>query len=174
MARKRERIIAGGAAILFLITTLAATVGFVWQLSRGDDRTQSIADQLGQQEERVYGPLANFEPVENVEKLQKIELKEGGGQEVKPNDTVTVKYTGAYASDGQIFDSSELNGGEPITFGLNQVISGWGEGVPGLKVGGKRRILIPAEQAYGANAPPGIRANADMVFDIELIAIEQQ
>ncbi|RYF29339.1 MAG: hypothetical protein EOO17_01835 [Chloroflexi bacterium] len=62
--------------------------------------------------------------------------------------------------------------GNPITFGLNQVIKGWTDGVPGMKVGGTRRLIIPAAQAYGASSPASnIPANSDLVFDIELTAI---
>jgi FKBP-type peptidyl-prolyl cis-trans isomerase len=76
------------------------------------------------------------------------------------------------AATGIVFQSS-LDGGQPIPFGLDQVIAGWTQGVPGMKVGGKRRLLIPAALAYGANPPQGsgIPANADLVFDIELVKI---
>jgi peptidylprolyl isomerase len=73
--------------------------------------------------------------------------------------------------DGTIFQSSK-DSGSPATFGLNQVIAGWTLGVPGMKVGGTRRLIIPAAQAYGAASPaPNIPANSDLVFDIELVAI---
>lgn len=62
--------------------------------------------------------------------------------------------------------------GNPVTFGLNQVIAGWTEGVPGMKVGGMRRLIIPAAMAYGDASPaPNIPAGSDLVFDIELVAI---
>ena len=85
--------------------------------------------------------------------------------------TITAHYTGALVADGTIFQSSH-DFGEPITFPLSRVIAGWTEGVPGMKVGGTRRLIIPSEKAYGsvraaANIPP----NSDLVFDIELVAI---
>ena len=118
--------------------------------------------------------LADFTPVESVEELEKIDIKEGDGEEVKPGATVTAHYTGAVASTGVIFQSSK-DLGQPIPFGLDQVIAGWTEGVPGMKVGGTRRLVIPAEKAYGANPPAGsgIPANAALVFDIELVSVEQ-
>ena len=118
--------------------------------------------------------MDGFEPVEHINELTKIDLVEGTGDEVKSGDTITAHYTGAIAASGQVFQSSR-DFGKPITFGLNQVIKGWTDGVPGMKVGGKRRLLIPAEQAYGSNPPygSGIPANADLVFDIELTAIEK-
>ena len=117
--------------------------------------------------------LPDFTPVENVTELQKIDLIDGDGDEAKPGSTVTVHYTGAIAASGHVFQSSR-DFGKPITFGLDQVIKGWTDGVPGMKVGGKRRLIIPAEQAYGATPPygSGIPANAPLVFDIELLAVD--
>jgi FKBP-type peptidyl-prolyl cis-trans isomerase len=116
--------------------------------------------------------LANFTPVQHVPELQIIDLKEGGGDVVAPGATITAHYTGALANDGTIFQSSHDFGDGGVTFGLNQVIAGWTQGVPGMKVGGIRRLIIPAAQAYGANSPsPNIPPNSDLVFDIELVAI---
>jgi len=90
---------------------------------------------------------------------------------VKPGATITAHYTGALVKNGIIFQSS-LDFGKAITFGLDQVIKGWTLGVPGMKVGGTRRLIIPAEQAYGASSPArNIPANSDLVFDIDLVAI---
>jgi FKBP-type peptidyl-prolyl cis-trans isomerase len=116
--------------------------------------------------------LQNFTPQDTVSELQTTDIKEGDGAVVKAGDTITAHYTGALVKDGTIFQSSH-DFGEPISFGLNQVISGWTNGVPGMKVGGIRRLTIPAAQAYGAHSPsPDIPANADLVFDIELTAIK--
>lgn len=117
--------------------------------------------------------LANFTPVDSVPELQINDTSIGTGDEVPQGATITAHYTGALAKDGTIFQSSH-DMGHPITFGLNQVISGWTEGVPGMKVGGVRRLVIPSEKAYGsvraaANIPP----NSDLVFDIELVALEK-
>jgi len=115
--------------------------------------------------------LANFTPVDAVSELQIIDVTEGTGEVVPEGATITAHYTGALCKDGTIFQSSKDFGG-PITFGLNQVIAGWTEGVPGMKVGGTRRLVIPAAKAYGAQSPaPNIPANSDLVFDIELAAI---
>ncbi|HEX3568124.1 MAG TPA: FKBP-type peptidyl-prolyl cis-trans isomerase [Candidatus Saccharimonadales bacterium] len=116
--------------------------------------------------------LANFTPLANVAELQITDVAEGTGDIVQPGATITAHYTGALAKDGTIFQSSH-DFGEPVTFGLNQVIAGWTQGVPGMKVGGTRRLVIPAAQAYGAQSPaPNIPAHADLVFDIELVAIK--
>lgn len=115
--------------------------------------------------------LAGFEPKSAVTELEIIDVTPGTGEEVKVGATITAHYTGALVADGTIFQSSK-DFGRPATFGLNQVISGWTKGVPGMKVGGTRRLVIPAAQAYGASSPsPNIPANADLVFDIELVSI---
>lgn len=115
--------------------------------------------------------LANFEPLNTVEQLQIIDVVEGSGDVVPEGATITAHYTGALCKDGTIFQSSH-DFGEAVTFGLDQVIKGWTQGVPGMKVGGTRRLVIPSQLAYGsvraaANIPP----NSDLVFDIELVAL---
>lgn len=115
--------------------------------------------------------LHGFEPREEVKELEIIDVEVGTGEEAKPGATITAHYTGALVKNGIIFQSS-LDFGDPITFGLNQVIAGWTRGVPGMKVGGTRRLIIPAGQAYGASSPArNIPANSDLVFDIDLVAI---
>lgn len=116
-------------------------------------------------------PLENFTPVLKVEDLQIIDLHEGSGNPVPEGATITAHYTGARCKDGIIFQSSH-DFGDPVTFGLSQVIKGWQQGVPGMKPGGVRRLIIPSQLAYGsvraaANIPP----NSDLVFDIELVAV---
>jgi FKBP-type peptidyl-prolyl cis-trans isomerase len=116
--------------------------------------------------------LANFTPQDSVAELQIIDVALGTGDEVPQGATITAHYTGALVKDGTIFQSSH-DFGNAITFPLNGVITGWTQGVPGMKVGGTRRLIIPAAQAYGASSPAAnIPANSDLVFDIELVAIE--
>lgn len=116
--------------------------------------------------------LTSFEPTTSVAGLESHDTVVGTGEEVRPGASVTAHYTGALCANGVIFQSSH-DFGEPATFGLNQVIAGWAEGVPGMKVGGTRRLMIPAHMAYGENSPsPTIPPNADLVFDIELVSVE--
>ncbi|MGQ0627941.1 MAG: FKBP-type peptidyl-prolyl cis-trans isomerase [Phycisphaerales bacterium] len=112
--------------------------------------------------------------LEIVSALEIEDLKVGDGEEVKPNASVTAKYRGSLKSDGSEFDSSEVsNNGEPITFNLRGVIKGWTFGLPGMKVGGKRKLVIPWQLAYGeTGAPPKIPAKADLIFEVELTGVK--
>lgn len=97
----------------------------------------------------------------------------GSGPEAKTGDTVSVHYTG-YLVSGQKFDSS-LDRAEPFAFtiGAGKVIRGWDEGVAGMKVGGKRKLNIPPELAYGESGYEGvIPPNATLIFEIELLEIK--
>ncbi len=108
--------------------------------------------------------------------LRYIDLKIGDGELAKPSSPAavmfyTVHYTG-WLLDGTKFDSS-VDRGEPITFpiGVRRVISGWDTGFEGMRVGGRRRLIVPWQLAYGATGnPPVIPEKADLVFDIELIS----
>lgn len=107
--------------------------------------------------------------------LQYTVLKEGSGAQPKATDNVTVHYHGT-TPEGTVFDSS-VKRGEPTSFGLNQVIKGWTEGVQLMKVGAKYKFFIPQELAYGANAPGGgqgpIQPYMPLVFEVELIKINK-
>lgn len=102
--------------------------------------------------------------------LQYEVVKEGNGKKPKATDTVKVDYTGT-KNDGTKFDSS-IDRGEPATFPLNGVIKGWTEGLQLMSEGAEYKLYIPAELAYGENAPPTIGPNATLVFDVKLISIE--
>ncbi len=175
-----HRIFALSLAGLFLVTSLGFSVLVIWQLThqpKKDSQTdlQKTLQQAQQKEGKLEGTqLQNFTPVSKVDQLQKIDIKDGSGEEVKPGAKVTAHYTGAVAATGIIFQSSHDGQNQPVAFGLDQVIKGWTDGVPGMKVGGTRRLLIPAAEAYGASPPQGsnIPANADLVFDIELTAVQ--
>jgi FKBP-type peptidyl-prolyl cis-trans isomerase len=102
------------------------------------------------------------------------DLKEGTGPEAKKGDIVQVHYTG-WLKDGKKFDSS-LDRGTPFTFklGAGMVIKGWDEGVAGMKAGGKRKLIIPPNLAYGdRGAGNVIPPNAELTFEVELLKIRQ-
>nr|WP_298154428.1 FKBP-type peptidyl-prolyl cis-trans isomerase [uncultured Pseudoxanthomonas sp.] len=119
-------------------------------------------------------------PGGSVAELQRLDTRAGTGTVATSGSDVTVHYTGwlydenAPDKHGLKFDSS-LDRGQPFTFllGAGQVIRGWDEGVAGMKVGGKRTLLIPADLGYGSNGAGGvIPPGASLVFDVELLDVK--
>jgi FKBP-type peptidyl-prolyl cis-trans isomerase len=103
--------------------------------------------------------------------LQASDVVTGTGAEAKSGDKVTVQYVGTLFDTGKEFDTSWQKGRQPFAFtiGQGQVIQGWDQGIPGMKVGGRRVLVIPADLAYGAaGSPPTIPANAPLVFVVDL------
>jgi peptidylprolyl isomerase len=101
------------------------------------------------------------------------EIEEGSGAEAKAGDEVTVQYVGVDYKNGKEFDAS-WDRGEPFTFqlGAGMVIPGWDQGVEGMKVGGRRELIIPPELAYGPEGqPPVIGPNETLIFVIDLLAV---
>jgi FKBP-type peptidyl-prolyl cis-trans isomerase len=176
MARRRDRIIALILAVVFFATSFAFSFAVIWQVVNGNkedkvvqDTSDSGTDPIQQQLQGTQMP--NFTPVAKIESLQVQDLQEGTGDAVPEGATVEVDYTGALASTGVVFESS-LDSGQTATFGLDGVIPGWTQGIPGMKVGGTRRLLIPAALAYGDQSSAKIPANSDLVFDVTLKAIK--
>ena len=102
------------------------------------------------------------------------DLQEGTGEGAKAGDVVEVHYTG-WLKNGTEFDSSK-NRGQPFTFplGRGKVIKGWDEGVAGMKIGGKRKLIIPPELGYGARGAGNvIPPNAELTFEVELLGIKK-
>jgi FKBP-type peptidyl-prolyl cis-trans isomerase len=124
-------------------------------------------------------PSSDFKPAEgtppppNPTKLETIDTAVGTGREAKTGDTVHVQYTGTLLS-GKKFDSSYDHGGTPFKFtlGKGEVIKGWDQGVPGMKIGEVRKLTIPSHLAYGARGfPPVIPPNATLQFEVELLEV---
>jgi FKBP-type peptidyl-prolyl cis-trans isomerase FkpA len=104
--------------------------------------------------------------------LKYVDLVVGTGQEARKGQTVKVHYTG-WLTDGRKFDSS-VDRGQPFPFplGAGRVIQGWDEGVAGMKLGGKRKLMIPPQLAYGARGAGGvIPPNAELIFEVQLLEI---
>lgn len=115
-----------------------------------------------------------------VDTLKVIDQVVGTGAEAKPGMDVDVKYTGwlydAQAKDkhGKKFDSTDDHGGDPFTFalGAGRVIKGWDQGVAGMRVGGKRELIIPASLGYGSHGAGGvIPPDAPLVFEVQLVGV---
>ena len=106
-------------------------------------------------------------------KLEIKEIEEGTGAEAKAGDEVTVQYVGVNYKNGKEFDAS-WDRGEPFSFqlGAGMVIPGWDKGVEGMKVGGRRELIIPPELAYGPEgSPPAIGPNETLIFVIDLLEV---
>lgn len=183
---KRHRAFAAFGAILFLITSSALTIMVVWSLAGSSssndasdtstDATKTSTDTSSTSSADSTGSkLTGFTPVASVPALKETDLKVGTGATVTSSNTITVDYTGALAASGVIFQSTNVSGGQPATLALNQVITGWAEGIPGMKVGGTRQLLIPANLGYGANPPAdsGIPKNAPLVFNVTVEKIDK-
>ncbi len=108
------------------------------------------------------------------EELETKDLVEGDGQTAREGDMVTVQYVGVLYDTGEEFDAS-YDAGEPFTFtlGAGEVIPGWDEGIAGMQVGGRRRLVIPPDQAYGDQGfPPAIGPGETLVFVVDLVSVE--
>ena len=104
--------------------------------------------------------------------LEITDLVVGDGEEATEGATVTAHYVGKSWSTGEQFDAS-WDGGEPIAFPLDGVISGWTEGIPGMRVGGRRLLVIPPEKGYGPSGyPPAIGPDETLVFVVDLVDTE--
>lgn len=183
MARKRDRAFALFGAALFLLTSSALTIAVIYSLvqqhnaakaTTGATSTPASSTPTPTPTTKLTGTqMQNFTPTTTPQtKLQVQDTKIGTGAQVKSSDTITADYVGALMSTGVIFDASADHGG-PQTFPLSGVIPGWTQGIPGMKVGGTRRLLIPASLAYGSQSQAGIPANSDLVFDVTVTKIGQ-
>lgn len=118
-------------------------------------------------------PIMDEQVIQTASGLEYVELVEGSGARPKTGETVSVHYTG-WLKSGQKFDSS-VDRGEPFAFpfGKGRVIKGWDEGVGTMKVGGKRKLIIPAHLGYGERGAGGvIPPGATLIFEVELLAVD--
>ena len=166
--RKRDRAVAIVVVIFFVMTSFGLSLILIWQESSNNGNSTTTGT--------VGTDLAGFKPVPNVTQLKVTDLQKGTGKAVDENSTVSVYYTGAIAATGVIFSSTDSSGTDtPASFALNEVITGWRIGMIGMKVGGVRQLLIPADLAYGADPPSGsgIPPNAALVFDVTLLSVSK-
>ncbi|HEX2383000.1 MAG TPA: FKBP-type peptidyl-prolyl cis-trans isomerase [Acidimicrobiales bacterium] len=172
--RRTRWLIVAGAGVLIAAVVLGT---FVTRSVSGKTKVaagSSTADQQCVAMTDTPPPGAPYVPVQvgpAPTQLVTKELRGGTGDDaVQPGDSVTVQYVGVNCRDGKIFDSS-WNQGHPVSFKLDDVIKGWQEGIPGMKVGEQRLLGIPPDQAYGEAGRPGIEPNATLWFVVDLVNI---
>jgi len=100
------------------------------------------------------------------------EIKEGDGQPIKPGQKIAVYYVGQLP-DKKVFDKAIQGEGFEFTFGKGEVIKGWDEGLKGMTVGGKRRLVVPANLGYGKEGTDNIPPNSELVFTVQVLKVLQ-
>lgn len=151
----------------FVLSSIGFTGLVIWQTTKSNKTSQNqdiqkqLEDQLKAQQSQQGG---------NVEST---DITVGTGAEATSGKNVTVNYVGTLKSDGSKFDSS-YDRNQPFSFvlGEGRVIKGWDQGVVGMKVGGKRKLVIPAALAYGSQSTDKIPANSTLVFEVDLLKVE--
>lgn len=151
------------------------TTAAVDEEPKNDETTDQTICQAGDDVASVAGTPAGEWPfvTDAVDALQILDVREGEGDAAKLGDCITVHYRLAL-SDGTEVAGNNTFGGKPIAFDLVEggLIAGWTEGIPGLKVGGLRRLIVPASLGYGDTDRPSIPAGSTLVFDVELVDIK--
>jgi len=174
---KKDRLFAGFGAALFLITSSAVTIAVIVSLTSSSSSstnstpvtTSNTTSKSNQKIPSVGSKLPGYTPdTKPVTRLEIQNIQVGKGAVVKAGATVTANYIGAIASTGIIFGESATSGG-PQTFSLKNVIEGWQLGIPGMKVGGTRALLIPSALGYGKQGTNGIPPNSNLFFEVTIV-----
>lgn len=164
---RATRVIIISAVVVFLVGSVGI---YLFVLFGNDAADPSQTSQTSQQQTKELPVDQSMIVTDPITELKTEDIQEGTGAEAQAGSTVKVNYKGALATSGKIFDQSS----QPIELSLDQVIDGWKEGIPGMKVGGKRKLLIPAAKGYGAQGTPdgSIPPNSDLVFEVELVEVK--
>lgn len=187
---RAQRIVSFILAAFLILSTVGA-VYLVFKQTSDADKADKLAqetaskqdDQINQEEEcAVNGsPASNNKPADVLKleapatELQITDTIVGTGDTAEINDCITVNYR-LNLIDGTIVSGNDtFTAGKPIAFDLVEggLIDGWIKGIPGMKVGGLRRLIVPAAQGYGERATSGIPANSTLIFDVELLDIKR-
>ena len=157
--------------VVVLIVLLVGLVAAVVLTQVGGDDEEGGG---GSNTDTSTKPVVEVPDGEPPTELETTDLVEGDGAEAKAGDTVSMQYVGVNYSDGSEFDAS-WETGQPFEFelGAGGVIPGWDEGIPGMKVGGRRELVIPPDLGYGAaGRPPDIGPNETLVFVVDLVDVK--
>ena len=172
--RRRKRLVAA-----LVVVIIVSIVGLLFAFgSSGGGGTPSAAKSSNKCVKfndtlPAGAPEVPIQPGPKPTKLVIQDLKVGTGAEARASSTISANYIGVACSTGKIFDSSYKSAQpQPIDTPLSGVIKGWQQGIPGMKVGGRRFLAIPADLAYGANPPAGIDANEPLFFVVDLTAVK--
>jgi peptidylprolyl isomerase len=154
-----------GKSIIYAVVTLGVIVEVFYYFTKSSPVSSPPV---------VFSTITPGSPPVTIAPMDKLEIQDlrvGTGSAVKAGDTVVVHYTGTL-TNGKKFDSS-LDRGQPFStkIGTGQVISGWDQGIPGMKVGGTRRLLIPSALGYGSRDMGNIPPDSDLIFEVELLEI---
>lgn len=150
--------------VVFFLTSLATTGFVLYDALANQNKDEQASSQQSDDLSKLTAQGGSVE---------KTDITVGTGAEAVEGKSVTVNYVGTLKSDGTKFDSS-YDRNEPFTFnlGAGEVIPGWEQGVVGMKVGGKRKLVIPSSLAYGEQQAGSIPPNSDLVFEIELLDVK--
>lgn len=183
MNKKNRIIIVFLVAVLLFTSVMTGLALIVSQKGTDDEQQANNQDQVTQQEECVGSEEAKANKgdavgpwpykTEPTTELKSEDLRVGDGQEVKLDDCIVVHYRLALPDGTPIEGNDTFAEGVPIEFELSegQLIAGWTQGIPGMKVGGVRRLTVPPELGYGEAERPGIPANSTLVFEVEVVEI---
>ncbi|HWO46888.1 MAG TPA: FKBP-type peptidyl-prolyl cis-trans isomerase [Solirubrobacterales bacterium] len=159
-----------GACLALLVAGCGSDDSSTTSSSSGEETAAKQADPGKKKTKPTVTPPSGAPSKDLITK----DLEEGTGAPAKAGDAVTVQYVGVNYKTGKEFDSS-WSRSEPFTYNLGsgEVIPGWEKGIEGMKVGGRRELIIPPELGYGtAGAPPAIPPNETLVFVVDLEAVE--
>jgi peptidylprolyl isomerase len=178
----RDRSFAWVGVVVILISTGALTAFAIIQSNQSNNTSSTSSTTTNPQTCQTDATVSAapvptpvvYKPSGKVTSLQITDLSTGSGAAAKAGDCLVMKYYGTLATDGTVFDENFTKPtGFQFPLGQGQVIQGWDQGLVGMKVGGMRRLVIPAALAYGAQSPsPAIPANSDLVFVVKLVSIQ--
>lgn len=179
MATRGEQVFAWVGVLVVVLSTAALSAAVVIQqiiTNRSNANAADAASSLACTDnftEPTLDTPAKYTTSSTVTSLQVTDITNGSGNAAKAGDCLVVKYYGMLATNGTMFDENySSTKGFPFKLGQGQVIKGWDEGLVGMKAGGVRRLVIPANLAYGSQSNGTIPANSALVFYVKLLRIQ--